>query len=887
MAFLDYAGLSYFKGRISTEIDKVSIYYAVSETAGGTADKTASLTGFTLITGRYIAVKFTNTNTAGNVTLNVNSTGAKPLYYAGEAIPYNMIQGDNIYIFRYNGAQYDLMSGGGGGESGGGTCFVDVDFTIQQSAWTLINDVYVAEVSNVLITDTAGIDVSYTESIRSSIVGDIFDEKQTGKVVFKTYTQPVGALSGMIRIFDGIRSIVSGVAPIEVGGTGAATASGARANLHAPASESIADPYSNAETYAAGARVIHDNKVYRCIHAINESEEWDDDHWVETTIDNELNLLAASVGTVSEELKHTVKSVNNVRPNESGEVDVNRVSYADNLVADDAQSSSGEFIERTTGGDASLSDGDAWLSKIRGASIHTGQIPQEVNMIIEYGHHEPEEEYITAVINNDTFIAEMTSDSGTKVFTFSSSWDSDPADYGITVANTPVYGDKITVTYQKEHRGTITVSTPTSFVSTNWNLYNHSSGYARVLKYSETHGFLVEGTYTTLEFSETLSGTRTTITPVDGFFEISADGYVWVTGGNNTDTCIYMTWSDWTNGHAGDFEAYSESTISLSSIISNFPNGLMQVAAVRDEIDFSLSVATSNIERLAYNSTNLATAKASGRPYDADENYIYLVRETPVTYDFTVDGSYSAYDHGMEFVTGTTIPVYSEMLYGQNLKDKLRTDVLTISEQTLTAAQQTQVQANLGLNEELNTKLVKVDDSGGLYCGDSANSGFTPLKSPSKYCGFGFKNAAGNNGGIVRINFGNATNMTTNQISFYEYSPKETADTGSTGKYEQYVLPAPTAGMSANKGYYILTTKTIDSITATTSSSGVITVTLPSAGIVLSAWCASGDRLVLPFAQNSATASGKKTWYLKVFNTSTMAVVANTEYTVYYIYICP
>jgi hypothetical protein len=93
--------------------------------------------------------------------------------------------------------------------------------------------------------------------------------------------------------------------------------------------------------------------------------------------------------------------------------------------------------------------------------------------------------------------------------------------------------------------------------------------------------------------------------------------------------------------------------------------------------------------------------------------------------------------------------------------------------------------------------------------------------------------------------------------------------------------------MSSNTSYYFLTTKTIDSITATTSSTGNIIVTLPAAGIILSAWCAAGDRLVLPFAQNSATADGRKTWYLKVLNQSTMAAVANTEYTVYYIYICP
>ena len=43
----------------------------------------------------------------------------------------------------------------------------------------------------------------------------------------------------------------------------------------------------------------------------------------------------------------------------------------------------------------------------------------------------------------------------------------------------------------------------------------------------------------------------------------------------------------------------------------------------------------------------------------------------------TIEAEYSCDDHGIEFFTGTTVPVYSEILYGQNLKDKLRRDVIT------------------------------------------------------------------------------------------------------------------------------------------------------------------------------------------------------------------
>ncbi len=59
-------------------------HYGVCSTAAGTAAKTVTVGGtFTLVTGARITVKFTNNNTVKNPTLNVNSTGAKPLYRYG------------------------------------------------------------------------------------------------------------------------------------------------------------------------------------------------------------------------------------------------------------------------------------------------------------------------------------------------------------------------------------------------------------------------------------------------------------------------------------------------------------------------------------------------------------------------------------------------------------------------------------------------------------------------------------------------------------------------------------------------------------------------------------------------------------------------------------
>lgn len=84
-------------------------HYGSCSTAAGTAAKVVDFTGFTLATGARIVVKFTVTNTAANPTLNVNSTGAKAIYYRGSAISAGYLAANRTYEFVYNGTQYELI----------------------------------------------------------------------------------------------------------------------------------------------------------------------------------------------------------------------------------------------------------------------------------------------------------------------------------------------------------------------------------------------------------------------------------------------------------------------------------------------------------------------------------------------------------------------------------------------------------------------------------------------------------------------------------------------------------------------------------------------------------------------------------------------------------
>ena len=396
-------------------------------------------------------------------------------------------------------------------------------------------------------------------------------------------------------------------------------------------------------------------------------------------------------------IKDAVKTVNEVEPDENGNIQLNTVPFAQQLESESSQRNVGSFIQRFSGGEASVSSGDAWLLSIKGNNIHEGYVPESIEMNVEAVERENP---ITATLDRDAFV-EAVGESGTLTLVYSNdSWTTDPSVYGITVSGTPVNGDIITVVYVMEERGLITVANPHSMVATGWNLYNHSDGYAKVIKYAD--GYRVEGTYTSLQYSATINGAKSEIVVTDGNFDIPDDGFVWVNNGSASDTAIYATWDDWTEGYSGDFETYVESEVDLASVMeSKFPYGLLKAGSVVDEIDWNLGQAISRIERMSYSEGNLAIAKASGREFEYDENYIYLARSSADISSISIDGSFAVNDHGIEFFTYTDVPVEAQILYGNNLKNKLERDVLTISKQTLTDVQKAQARENIGAQAEM------------------------------------------------------------------------------------------------------------------------------------------------------------------------------------------
>ena len=89
--------------------------YGTCSTAAGTAAKVVTCSGFNLVTGATVMVKFTNANTVANPTLNVNSKGAKAIYYRGAALTASSLANwgaGDVVEFRYNGTQWDLLNVG-------------------------------------------------------------------------------------------------------------------------------------------------------------------------------------------------------------------------------------------------------------------------------------------------------------------------------------------------------------------------------------------------------------------------------------------------------------------------------------------------------------------------------------------------------------------------------------------------------------------------------------------------------------------------------------------------------------------------------------------------------------------------------------------------------
>lgn len=84
-------------------------FYGTCATATATTSKTSSITGYRLIKGDIVTIKFTYAVPA-NSTLNISSKGAKNIRWKSSNIVADIIKAGDIATFIYDGSYYELLS---------------------------------------------------------------------------------------------------------------------------------------------------------------------------------------------------------------------------------------------------------------------------------------------------------------------------------------------------------------------------------------------------------------------------------------------------------------------------------------------------------------------------------------------------------------------------------------------------------------------------------------------------------------------------------------------------------------------------------------------------------------------------------------------------------
>lgn len=340
------------------------------------------------------------------------------------------------------------------------------------------------------------------------------------------------------------------------------------------------------------------------------------------------------------------------------------------------------FIYRTTAGDASISTGPASLVKIIGHTVQSGHVDEVLNMVSHFN-----DSGATVSFNKDTWRTAVSTD-GIYIFTYDGAdWTLGGdavslATYGLSTTGTLTENDNITVEYTALVVGTLSTASPATFVSTGFNQYNNTAGYAHVIGNNQ---YRIAGTYTSLGFTTTVGGTTTPVTVTGGKFTPTEDGYIYVSGASG-DILIALVWSGIRD--SDPFEAYEADVVTIPTVDSSstaLPTasyGMPSVGDVADELNFSEKKYYQRIGHYTYSPANLATVEALGVPYIWDNSDIFYVLDDTVEYTLasTVDGDYTANDFGTEEFTGTSTTVGVSLYYGNNLVDKLRNlaDIQTI-----------------------------------------------------------------------------------------------------------------------------------------------------------------------------------------------------------------
>lgn len=84
--------------------------YGTCDTDAGTAAKVATLSGYSLVNGGIVAIKFSKDVTSASSTLNINGKGAKAIFFKNVALATNVIKAGDLVTFMYDGTYYRVLA---------------------------------------------------------------------------------------------------------------------------------------------------------------------------------------------------------------------------------------------------------------------------------------------------------------------------------------------------------------------------------------------------------------------------------------------------------------------------------------------------------------------------------------------------------------------------------------------------------------------------------------------------------------------------------------------------------------------------------------------------------------------------------------------------------
>lgn len=203
------------RGVSGVEPEKIGIGFGISSNTG--AARTAQLTNYQLTENGIVAVQFVD-GVQERATLNINASGAIPIYYRGTRLADGVILDGDTVTFAYDGTNYNILCI----DSKSGHAILDKSATaLVQRRYLRFLDAYASDdstngITNVEIMKT--IQASDYDLAADGIYADennnIHFKKGTNNLKLKSQDVAYGSSTAKDAI-DGLNNEVSCIAPIE------------------------------------------------------------------------------------------------------------------------------------------------------------------------------------------------------------------------------------------------------------------------------------------------------------------------------------------------------------------------------------------------------------------------------------------------------------------------------------------------------------------------------------------------------------------------------------------------------------------------------------------------------------------------------------------------